>query len=650
MKKIFTSVFVILFIVHNLFTPPVYAGSQTFSYTGAQQTWVVPAGITSITVDAMGGAGGLGTSGQAIGKGGRVQTTVTVTPGETLYIYVGGVGGNTGTAGYNGGGTGRNESYDGGGGGGATDIRQGGTALGNRIIVAGGGGGSFISGTGGHGGGTTGVAGGGWGAANRGGQGGTPSAGGAGGVSCCGTGGLAGGAGTAGTSGTGGNGGNAPYDDYGGGGGGGGYYGGGGGAGTGYTGGGGGGGGGSSYSSGSNTTHTQGYQTGNGSLTITYGSAPTTPTLDLPSSSATNQSLTPVLKTTATDPDSDYIQYKIEICTDSGMSANCQTFDQTSSQTGWSGQDAQTSTAYASGTQAVYTVQSALSGGTTYYWRSYAYDASIATWSATQTPRSFTTQIGDCAGVPASGNHTLSSPCAFPGSINGVDAGSGSTNTAVLTLSNGGDLSVLPGTTIAVGSVSLSGGSLIMWDTGQLKLNTPLYLPDADGDGYPTSVTSTQYTSGGAGRARRYLGLDYNDASNSVYPGTTCNGTCTVNSTTGTCDTLAAGENGLATCQRCNGSSTSVTNIAYGSQDTEGSNTCTATHYRCGGSGSCIADTTFTCYSRTSNPSGATCDAKCTAVSAGAGCTSGFSNNTCTIVAAACSSASTYCQCGFFVW
>ncbi|TXH01679.1 MAG: hypothetical protein E6R05_05375 [Candidatus Moraniibacteriota bacterium] len=121
-------------------------------------------------------------------------------------------------------------------------------------------------------------------------------------------------------------------------------------------------------------------------------SAPSTPTLDSPTDTATNQSLTPALLTTATDSNSDYLRYKIELCTNVGMTTGCQTFDQTSSQTGWSGQNTQTSTAYTSGTQATYTIQSALSASTTYYWRSYAIDpGGTNTWSSTQTPKSFTT-------------------------------------------------------------------------------------------------------------------------------------------------------------------------------------------------------------------------------------------------------------------
>ena len=75
------------------------------------------------------------------------------------------------------------------------------------------------------------------------------------------------------------------------------------------------------------------------------------------------------------------------------MTANCQTFDQTSSQTGWSGQDTQSSTAYTSGTQSTYTVQAALENWKIYYWRSYAKDPGGSnTWSSTQgSPYSFTT-------------------------------------------------------------------------------------------------------------------------------------------------------------------------------------------------------------------------------------------------------------------
>jgi hypothetical protein len=228
----------------------------TFNYTGGQQTWVVPTGITSITVDASGAKGGDGRNGGPYpgGTGARVQTTLTVTPGETLNIYVGGQGASTSAGGYNGGASGQN----GGGGGGASDIRQGGTALTNRVVVAGAGGGSgYWNGSGpgyGGAGGQNGSNGTNAGSATGGG-GGTQSAGGVGGTD----GGYNGGNGSIGQGGTGGFG-------YGAGGGGG-YYGGGGGGGYGS---GAGGGGGSSWTSGTSTTYTTGYQNGNGQISITY--------------------------------------------------------------------------------------------------------------------------------------------------------------------------------------------------------------------------------------------------------------------------------------------------------------------------------------------------------------------------------------------
>lgn len=131
------------------------------------------------------------------------------------------------------------------------------------------------------------------------------------------------------------------------------------------------------------------------SVTLSYetNSPPNTPTLNSPANGATNQSLTPALKTTATDSDGNYLRYKIQLCTNQAMTQNCQTFDQTSSQTGWSGQNTESNTAYTSGTQATYTIQTPLSPGTTYFWRSYAIDpGGTNTWSSTQaTPYSFTT-------------------------------------------------------------------------------------------------------------------------------------------------------------------------------------------------------------------------------------------------------------------
>jgi hypothetical protein len=141
-----------------------------YAYTGGQQTFTVPAGITTINIEAWGAQGGTGwingSLGSGIGgNGGYAKGTLSVTQGQTIYLYVGGQGGSTsniGVGGYNGGGTSQDNDGDsddaGGGGGGASDIRIGGVALSDRVLVAGGGGGGGCnSGNGGAGGGTSGL-------------------------------------------------------------------------------------------------------------------------------------------------------------------------------------------------------------------------------------------------------------------------------------------------------------------------------------------------------------------------------------------------------------------------------------------------------------------------------------------------------------
>lgn len=98
-----------------------------FDYTGAIQTYVVAKGVKKLLVDCVAAQGtSNNTSG---GKGGRVQTTLKVKPGQLLYIYVGGVMPDYAVASYN-----------------ASDIRTNNTgitdrdSLLSRIIVAGAGG------------------------------------------------------------------------------------------------------------------------------------------------------------------------------------------------------------------------------------------------------------------------------------------------------------------------------------------------------------------------------------------------------------------------------------------------------------------------------------------------------------------------------
>jgi hypothetical protein len=247
---------------------------QTFAYTGAKQTFIIPTGVTRLAVVARGGqGGGSSPSGPSLcypGFPGRVYAVIRVRPGEKLYVFVGGSGYGDHAGGFNGGGAGGGGQYKGLGGGGGSDVRIGGDTLKNRVIVAAGGGGSgdasgYCEVSGGNGGGLAGQPGGSYPSrspiSGRGGGGGAQHAGGSGGAGGQGEkghpDGTPGGNGALGLGGSGGNGGPRGKRDFSGnpgGGGGGGYYGGGGGGGSAATnyhywtsGQGGGGGGGSSY-------------------------------------------------------------------------------------------------------------------------------------------------------------------------------------------------------------------------------------------------------------------------------------------------------------------------------------------------------------------------------------------------------------------
>jgi hypothetical protein len=248
---------------------------QIFSTAGSG-SYVVPTGVTTITVKSWGGGGGGGAGsgssgvGGSGGGGGFAQADITVTPGETLDVLVGTGGVSAGN------------NRNGGNGGGYSAVKRSSTFL---VQAGGGGGGGAANGTnngcnGGAGGGSSGVAGatgctagsggagttsagGGGGAGGTGGNSGSAGAANAGGnaggsSTSCGTS-VTGQTGGAGGTGAGGKGGNAGSCE-GGGGGGGGRFGGGGGGSTNTSAGrtAGGGGGGSDLVTGTNTVETAG--------------------------------------------------------------------------------------------------------------------------------------------------------------------------------------------------------------------------------------------------------------------------------------------------------------------------------------------------------------------------------------------------------
>lgn len=150
---------------------PAAVLTKTFSSasnTGTTGTFVVPAGVTSIHMEAIGGKGGdvpvspfdpWDSSPQIGGYGALVSGDVSVTPGQTLYVYVAGNGegahelGAPAAGGANGGGgSGSNVGTGGGagGGGGASDVRtiaaptsgSQTASLESRLLAAAGGGGA----------------------------------------------------------------------------------------------------------------------------------------------------------------------------------------------------------------------------------------------------------------------------------------------------------------------------------------------------------------------------------------------------------------------------------------------------------------------------------------------------------------------------
>jgi hypothetical protein len=132
------------------------AGVTVFTVTGGDQSYTVPAGVTSLTVEIAGAQGGSDMSGGGGlgGYGDIITGTLAVTPGETLTVIVGSngltnYGGTYYAVSTFGGGAPANagNNYFGGAGGGRSAIRRGATEL----ATAGGGGGSSYQSAGGRG-------------------------------------------------------------------------------------------------------------------------------------------------------------------------------------------------------------------------------------------------------------------------------------------------------------------------------------------------------------------------------------------------------------------------------------------------------------------------------------------------------------------
>lgn len=133
-----------------------------------------------------------------------------------------------------------------------------------------------------------------------------------------------------------------------------------------------------------------------------------------------------------------------------------------------------------------------------------------------------------CTGLPTIGSRILSNCELTVAAVTGVDQANNielsTTNAAVLTLNAGASVTINSGGTLAVGSINLSGGTIAIDSGGATKPNTPIYVVDADADGWADSF-STIVVSTESGKRR--LSLMRSDTA------TDCNGDAF--STTNTC-------------------------------------------------------------------------------------------------------------------
>jgi len=151
------------------------------------------------------------------------------------------------------------------------------------------------------------------------------------------------------------------------------------------------------------------FGTSSSAFTFTVNATPAAPTLSAPASGATGVSTVPQFQLKTTDANSDYVQYRVYLYqSDCTTAVGTSPFNESSSQTGWSGQDAGPggntaytgSTVIGSSTLATYTYQSTLTAGTTYCWKADAVDpAGSNTFSSATATQSFTTAVSSAVSI-----------------------------------------------------------------------------------------------------------------------------------------------------------------------------------------------------------------------------------------------------------
>lgn len=132
-----------------------------------------------------------------------------------------------------------------------------------------------------------------------------------------------------------------------------------------------------------------------------------------------------------------------------------------------------------------------LNPNTTYWYCAYAVNSNGA--SGASSVVSFTTPDGPVSPCdpPTSGNLSIpaGAVCNFVGTVGGVDAGTGTRNTAQLTIPSGTRVSISAGQKIAFGSVSLARGAILSIARGGSLSGGGVYVHDNDRDNYLDDAT-----------------------------------------------------------------------------------------------------------------------------------------------------------------
>ena len=211
-----------------------------------------------------------------------------------------------------------------------------------------------------------------------------------------------------------------------------------------------------------------------------------------------------------------------------------------------------------------------------------------------------------CANVPMGGDYTISDNCSFADTANhitGLDKGTGTQNTARLKVTNNAWLTLLSNQVLVTGTIIVDPGSRVVIPQGaKIEIGVPLWVIDADGDGYPSSKEVTASRTKPSGGVRRNTissldSVDCNDNSGSIHPGTVCR--------------AAAGPCDVAEYCQADGSCPADSFKSSSTVCRASAGACDVAEYCTGSSASCPADAFRPA---TYNPGG-TCQ-KCTGTSA----------------------------------